>query len=56
MSRAFSADFDPDAFDVEMWDQITQPTGVWTKENAPSPGWTPVSPPATAWTIDSVTT
>jgi hypothetical protein len=56
MSRAFDKDaFDHDGFDVEFWEDVTNPAETWTVKPNSSQAWTPATTPNTTWTVDPVT-
>jgi hypothetical protein len=49
-ARAFSSDFDPEAFDVEWFDQAPGQQENWAEKSKQSEAWTPKVPQTETWT------
>jgi hypothetical protein len=49
-ARAFSNDFDPEAFDVEWFDQAPGQRANWTAKSQQSEAWAPKVPQPETWT------
>lgn len=49
-TRAFSTAFDPEAFDVEMFEEVTPSAETWTDKTKEAEIWTERTKEAEAWT------